>query len=942
MGITGSPIRVQNRISGSATSLCSSANKSHQSSFCFIKRGRRIIKQKCNNSNSSQPGDRGLLLNIFPGAKENRRFTANSKSESTELFHQKSPIQNGNAANGYTSCKSRGLAPSIRSKGCIPACSNTHHVPEISKVQGKQPGLPVSGIAVRPFSLAKGVYKDTSTLGSSGQAERHTYLSLSRRYPDKGFVSRTSGNPSTSGHRNIDSGRVYSESQKVPFRAHSGLDFYRGSFSNQHGPGSDTSGKVSIPVRHVENVSVGEYGNSQTVPSPVGYHGIDDSGSPALSPTYETAPVISPCFVENGVQGSRGHDTHQRIISPTPKVVEVPKECVPRSTIDSSQTSGFDNNRCVFHARLGRVHGECNCAGYMGTSDGIQTHQRAGIRSRVTHTEAFPELDSGESSVSTVRQCNDSVVYKQTGWNTLSVPMHGSVSLAEMGNSAQYNSESGVYSRCPELQGRCPESTVCVTTGVATQSSHSSVGIQCSRPPIDRSVCNCGQCPVAHVLHPVSGPSSLLCGQPQNGLDGYVWICVPSNILNTTSITTHREVRCHGDLHHSQVAPQVVVHPDSGHVNRGTTPAAGTSRHAVAEEGPIASSVPRPIAIDGMEIERRRLETEGFPAEVIDTIQKSIRKSSSGQYNRLWKIYGNWCVERQLDPCTAPVRDVLSFLQSLVSKGLAFRTIGVYRSAISKFHDHVHGLPLGQHIKVIKFMRGVFNNNPPCRVLFPTWDINIVLDFLRKPPFVPLNQCGLQALTFKVVFLVAVTSARRCAELQALGRHPPFVRFEREGVRIRTVLGFLPKTANPAHLGADVFLPKFAQKDLCVVSCLQYYLKLTNNIMKKKNMSHNHLFVCYGHQSQGRVVNKRTISGWLVKVIRAAYAAAGKPLSQKVKAHSTRAQATSIANLKGVPFENIMKAADWRQKSTFIRHYGLEVAGSSDGAFGRAVVSSKQ
>jgi hypothetical protein len=239
-------------------------------------------------------------------------------------------------------------------------------------------------------------------------------------------------------------------------------------------------------------------------------------------------------------------------------------------------------------------------------------------------------------------------------------------------------------------------------------------------------------------------------------------------------------------------------------------------------------------------------------------------------------------------------------------------------------------------------MKGVFNKNPPSQELIPTWDLNVVLKFLSKAPFEPLDKCSLQALTFKLVFLVAVTSARRCAELQALGRNPPYIRKESQGYRLRTVLGFLPKTANPSHLGRDIFLPKFTHKpELCVARCLHYYLKLTNNIMKTKGLSHNHLFVCYGHQSQGKPVSKRTIASWLVKVIKAAYADAGKQLRFRVKAHSTRAVSTSVANFNHVSFDKIMQAADWRQRSTFVRHYGLEL-NSEIAEFGRSVIASKQ
>jgi hypothetical protein len=55
-----------------------------------------------------------------------------------------------------------------------------------------------------------------------------------------------------------------------------------------------------------------------------------------------------------------------------------------------------------------------------------------------------------------------------------------------------------------------------------------------------------------------------------------------------------------------------------------------------------------------------------------------------------------------------------------------------------------------------------------------------------KFPFEPLSQTSPQAVSRKTVFLVAMTMARRCSEIQALCRHAPFLRIEADGVHLRT------------------------------------------------------------------------------------------------------------------------------------------------------------
>ena len=47
-------------------------------------------------------------------------------------------------------------------------------------------------------------------------------------------------------------------------------------------------------------------------------------------------------------------------------------------------------------------------------------------------------------------------------------------------------------------------------------------------------------------------------------------------------------------------------------------------------------------------------------------------------------------------------------------------------------------------------------------------DLGIVLEALSKPPYEPLQEASLKHLTLKTDFLLAMSSAGRCSELQAL------------------------------------------------------------------------------------------------------------------------------------------------------------------------------
>ena len=57
---------------------------------------------------------------------------------------------------------------------------------------------------------------------------------------------------------------------------------------------------------------------------------------------------------------------------------------------------------------------------------------------------------------------------------------------------------------------------------------------------------------------------------------------------------------------------------------------------------------------------------------------------------------------------------------------------------------------------------------PRLTPVLPQWDLVIVLEAVSKPSYEPLREATLKHLTFKTVFLLAMASAGRRSELQAL------------------------------------------------------------------------------------------------------------------------------------------------------------------------------
>lgn len=157
----------------------------------------------------------------------------------------------------------------------------------------------------------------------------------------------------------------------------------------------------------------------------------------------------------------------------------------------------------------------------------------------------------------------------------------------------------------------------------------------------------------------------------------------------------------------------------------------------------------------------------------------------------------------------------------------------------------------------------------------------MVLTKLMGPPFEPIHKSSLQHLSWKVAFLVDITSVCRVSELQALCCNEPYTVFHSNRVVLRTHPSFLPKVVSDFHINQGITLPTFfpnpstpperALHSLDLKRVLKFCLHKTKGIRKT-----DHLFVNYGLINTGLAASKRSISWWIVSCISLAYQLANK------------------------------------------------------------------
>ncbi|XP_040271711.1 uncharacterized protein LOC120989032 [Bufo bufo] len=161
--------------------------------------------------------------------------------------------------------------------------------------------------------------------------------------------------------------------------------------------------------------------------------------------------------------------------------------------------------------------------------------------------------------------------------------------------------------------------------------------------------------------------------------------------------------------------------------------------------GPSTSSRPRDIQTVSLDPESETLRNRGLSEKVISTLRASRKNVTSAIYLKIWKRYCSWLGVERPDTSSPPINRILDFLQCGLELGLRPSTLKVQVSALSSFYD----CSLASHRWIRRFFRAVSRLRPSLKSRAPTWDLNIVLEGLTKPPFVPLSEISLKHLSLK-------------------------------------------------------------------------------------------------------------------------------------------------------------------------------------------------
>lgn len=276
-----------------------------------------------------------------------------------------------------------------------------------------------------------------------------------------------------------------------------------------------------------------------------------------------------------------------------------------------------------------------------------------------------------------------------------------------------------------------------------------------------------------------------------------------------------------------------------------------------------------------------------------------MERTTQKQYHSYIESWFTFC-GRKDNPISPDINTVLAYLTSLYDKGLGYSSINTARSAISSFLHVCGNFNIHDNGRVSRFMKGVFNDRPALPRYKTTWDVGTVLCYLKS-----FKDVTLLHLSCRLCVLFLLLSAQRCQTLHLIE--------VKDIVLSKTKLiihpnHMLKQTRPGAHLDSIIFYSYPQDTKLCIVSAMQHYLQRTEFLRQGTKLMISTI-------KPHKAASQSTISRWVKLVL----CKAG--IDRCFTSHSTRAAASSMAKLKGVPLQSIMKSAGWSNAKTFAKFY---------------------
>ena len=652
---------------------------------------------------------------------------------------------------------------------------------KVSPFCSGQNSIPVYVSPVRSILCTLGFYQGLKTSGRFPKKLRNSPYHLYRRYtgnreiPGRSSGSRGSIDCSIGGlGLHSEHGEVCNDS--IPANRVPGI---AGRYDHNVSKSSGSQDQ-SDPGRSFSAPSTGQSQCSQV--GTIYREAECNIPSSISSPTFLSSPTerppVSPTEREPELRDATpvvsGISRRDSMVAAAPFYVEW-------SNLAETSSAVSDSVRCLTDRVGGSVRGSSDWWSLVSRGAEVP-HQLLGVDSSNSSSPGLCQGSIRNIDSLTVRQSDSRGLCQSSRWHSVAAASETGEDTLAVGSSARHYAVCPAHSRGEQSSGRCGVQGDSRSPGLEAICGSFPEDQCCLGSPGSRSICHTPLHSTRSVLQLETGSSS---GSNQcfsAGLGASEGVRQPSLVPDGESSETGESSTSSSDPGGPSLERSTVVSSSSGD-------AVGFSSVDPLVQRPFSDD----LRVSGHEFSapagrmaylREKFAGQNLSNTARDLLLASWRSKSNKTYDSHFKKWLRWCTSRGSDPISGPVSEVANFLAELHREGYQSSSLNVFRSAVSSVHEKVDGVEIGKHPTITRLLKGAFHERPPLPRYVSTWDVNIVLQYLKG--LGPSSDLSLKQLTYKLVMLLALTRPSRSADLSSLSLARR--RFSPEGVT------FLPAT----------------------------------------------------------------------------------------------------------------------------------------------------
>lgn len=875
------------------------------------------------------PSIPGILQPHVRGSEGHGRVQTHSRSFDPKqicLHHQ---VQDGNCSDGDVRHTSRGLDGDIGFTRRLFSGTGPSRQPKIPTLCVARTATAISSALLRPLNSSSGFHSfDGPSLSGDAQT-RISSSTLPRRLASSRFHRKGSKTGLVTPPIPMLGAGHSHQSGKVSLDAGAGEDLFGDSDLFDSFEGFPDPEENSQPTGVNLLLSQHYVPSSSTLAQTTGSHVFPHPSCPGIEEKNAVAAdsvesAMGQAIVARGSPGQLGSR-----LQTGPGMVEAGQE-LESGAIPSGCHTRHASLHGRFHIRMGRIPSPGFSEWTLGQSRESTSHQCPRAKSDTLRPPSLCRGSDGIGGSHTFRQHHGSCVPVQGRRYPLDTSQSRGKTITRLGRGPLGDDHDPVCQRLSQCGRRLSEQAssnrvygVDITCG-GLQATVEGMGLPDSRP-----LRHASQLSTPKFCIPFSGSHSNShgCFSLQLGQSGLV--CLSPHSSHQEGPQQVTGVQQHTSHSHSPIlATEGMVSRSVGSVG-GTTPTASTSQRPpdAATRSQVSPRSPR-AAADRMETVQRFLRHGGFDASVASFLAHDKRHSTSVHYQHKWKVYRRWCKERGHTVSKPTVQKIAQFLVHLRREcNLSTSTIKGYKAMLNGVFAY-RGLDLNRELVLSRIVRACsLQPRRMARDLRPPWNLDVVLRHLSGAPFEPLRLASSRDLTRKTVFLLALATAQRVGEIQALSSR---VSWQGPDLMVCYLPEFIAKTdtgvySTPREFRikslSSVVNPEDEEHLLCPVRALSHYLQRTKSETRPRNL-------LLSVRRASLPMSKAAISFFLRDIIKEAHATIPDVICPeiKVKAHDIRGMAASMLLWKNCSIPSILKAARWRTHSVFANHYLKDIS----------------